>query len=481
MQRSKVIHRETSCFAIYVGSARATSSCGVFRCTLSPFKTAQWLNPSTLNLPTTSARHLRHMSRQVFVKLRLKIHASAREPWQSFTVPDNYLRLSQTLQSGQSFRWVRTGERDHPLSATGAAEEWVGSIEQTLYVLRQTVPRPPADAPDPVWYRVVTPSGERDAEDAGSTLRDYFRADTDFREMYNGFCKADEDFATIFPYFNGLRTLRQPPEEAFLAFICSSNNHIARISGMVTRLAETFGESIGTFEGREYYAFPKIEKMSAEVEEQALRDDGFGYRAKFLSSSAKALALHAKAKDTNVRDMLLSWRDLDRLEVTKLLTRYPGVGRKVAGCIALTSLDKLGEIPVDTHVWNVAKRYRPELGEKSLTSRVYEDIGDWFRERFGEDVAGIAHNFLFVGELPAFKKLLPVEQRGSEDAGEEADDSGDKKKMKVGTGRKALKTDKTVLKKTTKSRTKDVSSRLKPKKGRKPSKSNSGLSRSTKQ
>lgn len=401
------------------------------------------------------------MSRQVFLKLRLKVHSSASEPWQSFTVPDNFLRLSQTLQSGQSFRWVRTGEKEHPLSTTRLAEEWVGSIERTLYILRQTVPRPPANTADPVWYKVVV---SEEGEDPHSTLRDYFRADVDFREMYQSFCNADEDFARIFPYFNGLRTLRQPPEESFLAFICSSNNHIARISSMVTRLAETFGLSLGTVDGREYYSFPRIEKMSAEVDEQALREDGYGYRAKFLSSSAKSLALHAEANHMTVRDMLLSWRKLNRMEVTKLLIRYPGVGRKVAGCIALTSLDKLGEIPVDTHVWNVAKRYRPELGEKSLTSRVYEDIGDWFRKRFGEDVAGIAHNFLFVGELPAFKKLLPVKERGS---GDETGGDGDDKELKkvnAKTAAKVVKPEDTVLKKIAKSRTKNVGSASRRKK-----------------
>lgn len=275
-----------------------------------------------------------------------------------------------------------------------------------LYILRQTVPRPPAGTPDPVWYRVVTPP---DAVDAGVILRDYFRADTDFRDMYRGFCESDQGFARVFPYYNGLRTLRQPPEESFMAFVCSSNNHISRISSMVSRLAMTFGVSLGKVGGREFYAFPRIEAMAERVDEQMLREDGFGYRAKFLAASAKALALHAKVDGLSVRDMLLSWRKLDRMKVTKLLTRYPGVGRKVAGCIALTSLDKMGEIPVDTHVWSVAKRYRPELAKKTLTSRVYEDIGEWFRQRFGEDVAGIAHNFLFVGELPVFKKLLPPE------------------------------------------------------------------------
>lgn len=39
------------------------------------------------------------------------------------------------------------------------------------------------------------------------------------------------------------------------------------------------------------------------------------------------------------------------------LVSVPGVGPKVAGCIALFSLDKHDSIPVDVHVWALATRY----------------------------------------------------------------------------------------------------------------------------
>ena len=34
----------------------------------------------------------------------------------------------------------------------------------------------------------------------------------------------------------------------------------------------------------------------------------------------------------------------------------PGIGPKVAACVALFSLDKHDSIPVDTHVWQLALR-----------------------------------------------------------------------------------------------------------------------------
>ncbi len=39
----------------------------------------------------------------------------------------------------------------------------------------------------------------------------------------------------------GARVLRQDPVECLFQFICSSNNHISRIHGMVERLCSAYG------------------------------------------------------------------------------------------------------------------------------------------------------------------------------------------------------------------------------------------------
>ena len=68
-----------------------------------------------------------------------------------------------------------------------------------------------------------------------------------------------------------------------------------------------------------------------------------------------------------------------RLAVQTALLDIPGVGRKVADCVALFSLDQRAAIPVDTHVWSIATRdylqHAPHLREaKSLTPTVYEQV-----------------------------------------------------------------------------------------------------------
>lgn len=196
-----------------------------------------------------------------------------------------------------------------------------------------------------------------------------------------------------------------------------------------------------------------------------------------------------------------------RLRVQQQLMELPGVGRKVADCVALFSLDQTSAVPVDTHVWNIAIRdYAPSLRRsapgaaavagredgaegaeglvkaepssspasaksptknkrkasasiqvlesaadvdslmpqfaspsahsvtsapasasvsapavsapavsaspfietKSLTPGVYEQVGQVFRDRFGQH-AGWAHSVLFAAELPAFRSKLPAD------------------------------------------------------------------------
>lgn len=101
-------------------------------------------------------------------------------------------------------------------------------------------------------------------------------------------------------------------------------------------------------------------------------------------------------------DEFQSLRDEKEVETvrSKLMELY-GVGRKVADCVALFSLDQRGVVPVDTHVWQIACRYYdPSLASKaSLTNAVYQSVNDAFIQRFGP-CAGWAHcTFISLIEL----------------------------------------------------------------------------------
>ena len=55
----------------------------------------------------------------------------------------------------------------------------------------------------------------------------------------------DENFRMKCENLPGIRLLRQDPVETLFSFICSSNNNITRISGMIEKLCEKFGDEIG--------------------------------------------------------------------------------------------------------------------------------------------------------------------------------------------------------------------------------------------
>lgn len=316
--------------------------------------------------------------------------------WGEIRVADGLLRLRETLPSGQSFRWIDGGVVEW--HEDEMYREWAGVLNDSVVLLREreATPTSAAAAVDMGWSVYYRGSDE-------VQLRDYFRADVDLSESFERFCEVDDVFRSTFARFRGARILRQPPTENLFAFICSSNNNIKRITGMVTHLAAKYGTRIGEYSGRSLYAFPTAETLATCATESDLRDAGFGYRAKFIVGTAKVLVKLAEKEKLSAEEMLLSLRGRPRAEVAKFLTQFPGIGRKVAGCIALMSLDCFGEIPVDTHVWQIAQRYVPSLKTKSLTDGVYTKVGNYFREKFGEDDAGLAHNTLFIAELAEFK------------------------------------------------------------------------------
>lgn len=72
-------------------------------------------------------------------------------------------------------------------------------------------------------------------------------------------------------------------------------------------------------------------------------------RAKYITGTVDAL----QSKPGGGAEWLMSLRKLKLEEAIDALCTLPGVGPKVAACIALFSLDQHHAIPVDTHVWQV--------------------------------------------------------------------------------------------------------------------------------
>ncbi|XP_029011285.1 N-glycosylase/DNA lyase isoform X1 [Betta splendens] len=356
--------------------------------------------------------------------------------WRSLACAKSELRLDLTLACGQSFRWRETAEG-----------HWTGVMGGRVWTLTQT--------DDALWYYVykkqdglegserkrkasISPVEENkskkrlkavkdEGEPADATVQDcdveekllrgYFQLDVKLGDLYSDWGAADPHFKRIADIFTGVRMLRQEPTECLFSFICTSNNHISRIQGMVERLCEALGSPLCQLDQASYYDFPSLSSLADGSVETRLRDLGFGYRARFLQQSAKQII------DVYGIQWLESLRSVPYPQARNALRTLPGVGTKVADCVCLMSLDKAEAVPIDTHVWQIAKRdyqYSAGSGQKSITDKLHRDLGDFFRALWGP-YAGWAQSVLFCADLKKFQKFKqsPVKQLKNEEENED--------------------------------------------------------------
>jgi len=303
------------------------------------------------------------------------------------------MRLEVTLNCGQCFRWKRRPD-----------DSWSGVIGGNVFLLKET--------PEDIMYYHVNSNKNDSEEKIKSIISDYFLLSKySLVKLFEHWSDQDSEFKNCAVRFRGLRLIRQDPLECIFSFICSQNNNISRITKMIDSLCSSHGNYLCEHEGSKYYQFPSLEQL-LKIEEQELRDLGFGYRAKYIVKAAQQV----KEKGP---EWLKSLRTSTKKESHKELLELMGIGRKVADCICLFSLDKVECIPVDTHVWKIAQRYLPKLKAKKLNDQIYEEIGEFFKTRFGNE-CGWAHTILFANELSIYKNTK---------VGNEQNDNGSKEEV----------------------------------------------------
>ncbi|KHJ94577.1 8-oxoguanine DNA-glycosylase [Oesophagostomum dentatum] len=251
--------------------------------------------------------------------------------------------------------------------------------------------------------------------DASVKLRDYFQTtsvqlDISLSDLWDDWCIDDPFMEQLrkVKELHGIRILKQEPLETLLAFICSSNNNITRISGMVNKLATLYGDPIVLDEPEQFshilerlpvlgFSFPTLSKLAMVQNEltDVLREQNFGYRAKYISETVRQLSQMPP-------DILDKVQLLPCSEIRTFLRGFAGVGPKVAECVALMSLGQSQCVPIDRHVFEITKKFFvPTLKDSNLTDALNRRLMQFYEDKFGA-YAGWAQAVLFNQQLQKY-------------------------------------------------------------------------------
>ena len=131
------------------------------------------------------------------------------------------------------------------------------------------------------------------------------------------------------------------------------------------------------------HAFPTAVQL-AKAGEAELRELGLGFRAPYVAAAARLVAEGRLDLDALI--------GMPYPEAKARLMECPGIGPKIADCIAVFSLEKLEAFPIDVWVRRaLAEWYFPD--KKRPTDRV---LLEWAQNHFGR-YGGYSQQYLFHG------------------------------------------------------------------------------------
>jgi N-glycosylase/DNA lyase len=276
--------------------------------------------------------------------------------------------LQATLESGQSYLWHREDGRMYDDPGATGGDAWYATVVRT-------------DAgPAVVRVRQTDRGLEWESTvDAASILRERFRLDDDLAAIHEQ--TPDDDLLDrAFDAYWGMRLVRDPPFPTLISFICSAQMRVGRIHGMQRSLERAYGETV-SLDGQSYHAYPTADRLAAATEAE-LRDLGLGYRAPYVVRTAEMVA----SGEAHPREAT----DHDYEPAREWLTRFVGVGDKVADCILLFSLGYLQAVPLDTWIRTTIEEYYPDCDQGS-----YAETSRAIRAALGGEYAGYAQTYVF--------------------------------------------------------------------------------------
>ena len=261
------------------------------------------------------------------------------------------LDLRATVESGQSYLWWRTDDNTYGDGPDGATYRTTDRVDGKPIVIEveQTDERL-------CWQATA---------DAAPLVRRRLGLDDDLPAI-RADTPADDLVESAFDASWGMRIVREPAFPTLVSFICSTQMRVERIFEMQQSLRRALGAELA-FDGETVHAFPTPARLASATEAE-LRNLGLGYRAPYVQETAEMVAA-GEAHPIDASD-----RPYD--DARQFLTRFVGVGDKVADCVLLFGLGELSAVPLDTWIQRTVREYYPDLegdsyGETSRAIRSY--------------------------------------------------------------------------------------------------------------
>jgi len=280
--------------------------------------------------------------------------------------------LQSTVESGQSYLWDRGDGEMYTTTAAHGGSAWYETV----------VPPIPDVVDEQAVVRVRQADGALQWEsttDAVPILTHLLRLDDDLTAI-EAETPADPLLDRAFEAYPGMRLVRDPVFPCLISFICSAQMRVSRIHGMQRRLAREYGGELA-FDGRTYHAFPTPAQLAERTEEE-LREQSLGYRAPYVQRTAEMIA----DGEADPRAAI----DRDYEDARDHLTRFVGVGDKVADCVLLFSLGFTEAVPLDTWIQTAIADHYPDCDQGG-----YVSTSRAIREQFGGRYAGYAQTYVF--------------------------------------------------------------------------------------
>ncbi len=255
-----------------------------------------------------------------------------------------HFSLQHTLECGQFFRFTK-----------GPDAYLVHSLDRILSIRQKG---------DFVFYEGVEES----------FLIRFFRLEDDLDSVYKEI-DVDPIIHQAIEAYRGMRLIRQDPWECLISFLCSSAKAIAHIRSIIEMLCRSCGKKV-SLKNHISYGFPEPNCIGNP---RKLEPAKAGFRANYL----------LKANECIDGRKLFSLKALSYKEAREELMNLPGVGKKVADCTLLYSLDFLEAFPMDT--WIKKGLQKAYFGGGKISERAMEEF---VSNHFGP-YAGYAQLFLF--------------------------------------------------------------------------------------